>query len=95
MHDPKAEGRRWLGQAENNLAFARYALGGAFFHHVCFIAQQASEVADPVGMTTLTPGSARARRQQADHGSALNRVSRSGRSSCPGTRANSAAQRSR
>ena len=33
MHDPKAEGRRWLGQAENDLAFARHALDGAFFHH--------------------------------------------------------------
>ena len=45
MHDPKAEGRRWLGQAENDLAFARHALDGAFFHQVCFIAQQAAEKA--------------------------------------------------
>jgi HEPN domain-containing protein len=45
MHDPKAEGRRWLGQAENDLAFARHALDGAFFHQVCFIAQQAAQKA--------------------------------------------------
>ena len=45
MHDPRAEGRRWLGQAENDLAFARHALDGAFFHQVCFIAQQAAEKA--------------------------------------------------
>jgi len=25
MRDPKAEGRRWLRQAENDLAFARHA----------------------------------------------------------------------
>jgi HEPN domain-containing protein len=45
MHDPRAEGRRWLEQAENDLAFARHALAGDFFHQVCFIAQQAAEKA--------------------------------------------------
>jgi HEPN domain-containing protein len=45
MRDPKAEGRRWLRQAENDLAFARHALDGAFFHQVCFVAQQAGEKA--------------------------------------------------
>lgn len=45
MHDPRAEGRRWLEQAENDLAFARHALAGEFFHQVCFIAQQAAEKA--------------------------------------------------
>jgi HEPN domain-containing protein len=45
MHDPKAEGRRWLDQAENDLAFARHAHQGEFFHQVCFIAHQCAEKA--------------------------------------------------
>jgi len=45
MRDPKAEGRRWLDQAENDLTFARYALQGEFFHQVCFVAQQCAEKA--------------------------------------------------
>lgn len=45
MHDPKVEGRRWLDQAENDLAFARHALGGRFYHQVCFISQQCVEKA--------------------------------------------------
>lgn len=45
MHDPKAEGRRWLDQAENDLAFARHALQGEFYHQVCFAAQQCVEKA--------------------------------------------------
>lgn len=45
MRDPKAEGRRWLDQAENDLAFARHALEGEFHHQVCFIAQQCVEKA--------------------------------------------------
>jgi len=45
MHDPRAEARRWLGQAENDLAFARHAIDGAFFHQACFVAQQAAEKA--------------------------------------------------
>ncbi|MBD3336960.1 MAG: HEPN domain-containing protein [Candidatus Eisenbacteria bacterium] len=40
MHDPIDEGRRWLDQAENDLAFARHALKGDFYHQVCFVAQQ-------------------------------------------------------
>lgn len=55
MHDPKAEGRRWLGQAENDLAFARHALGGAFFHQVCFIARS-----QPAPDASRAPGEARA-----------------------------------
>lgn len=45
MHDPAAEGRRWLAQADNDLAFARYALDGGFFHQACFVAQQCAEKA--------------------------------------------------
>lgn len=45
MHDAKAEGRRWLSQAENDLLFARHALDGGFFHQVCFVAQQCAEKA--------------------------------------------------
>ena len=43
MNDPAAEGRRWLAQADNDLAFARYALVGDFFHQACFVAQQCAE----------------------------------------------------
>lgn len=45
MHDPRAEADRWLDQARNDLAFARYALEGSFFHQACFNAQQAAEKA--------------------------------------------------
>jgi HEPN domain-containing protein len=45
VHAPRAEGRRWLEQAENDLAFARHALAGDFFHQVCFVAQEAAEKA--------------------------------------------------
>jgi HEPN domain-containing protein len=45
MHDPGAEARRWLDQAENDLAFAEHALRGKFFHQVCFTAQQCAEKA--------------------------------------------------
>jgi HEPN domain-containing protein len=45
MHDPRAEGRRWLDQAENDLAFARHAHQGEFFHQVCFVAHQCAEKA--------------------------------------------------
>jgi HEPN domain-containing protein len=45
MHDPKAEGERWLDQAENDLAFARHAYTGEFFHQVCFVAHQCAEKA--------------------------------------------------
>lgn len=40
MNDPRAERRRWFDQAENDLAFARHALEGEFFHQVCFVAHQ-------------------------------------------------------
>jgi HEPN domain-containing protein len=45
MHDPRAEGKRWFDQAENDLAFARHALQGEFYHQVCFVAQQCVEKA--------------------------------------------------
>ena len=45
MRDPKVEGRRWFAQAEDDLAFARHALNGEFFHQVCFIAHQCAEKA--------------------------------------------------
>jgi HEPN domain-containing protein len=45
MRDPKAECARWLSQAESDLAFARYASDGRFFHQACFHAQQAAEKA--------------------------------------------------
>ena len=45
MRDPQAEGARWLEQADNDLAFARHALGGAFFHQACFVSQQCAEKA--------------------------------------------------
>ncbi|MEA3345056.1 MAG: HEPN domain-containing protein [Chloroflexota bacterium] len=43
--DPKAEGLRWLEQAEQDLADARYLLTGKRYHLVCFLAQQAAEKA--------------------------------------------------
>lgn len=45
MHDPMLEGKRWLDQAENDLAFARHSMEGQFYHQVCFIAQQCVEKA--------------------------------------------------
>jgi hypothetical protein len=41
--DPVIEAGRWLAQARDDLACARYALGGAFYAQACFVAQQASE----------------------------------------------------
>jgi HEPN domain-containing protein len=45
MNDPRKDALRWLDQAENDLAFARHAMAGDFFHQVCFIAQQSAEKA--------------------------------------------------
>lgn len=45
MHDARAEGRRWLEQAANDLEFARHAMRGRFFHQVCFTSQQCAEKA--------------------------------------------------
>ncbi len=43
--DPLTEAGRWLAQAQDDLAFAKYAAGGGFYAQACFIAQQASEKA--------------------------------------------------
>jgi HEPN domain-containing protein len=43
--DPGREGRRWLAQAENDLAFATLASRERFFAQACFNAQQAAEKA--------------------------------------------------
>lgn len=45
MRDPATEGARWLEQSENDLAFARHALDGAFHHQACFISQQCADKA--------------------------------------------------
>jgi len=45
MRDSRAEGERWLRQAENDLGFARLALRERFFAQACFFAQQVSEKA--------------------------------------------------
>lgn len=43
--DAGGEGRRWLAQAENDLAFAELASREAFFAYACFHGQQAAEKA--------------------------------------------------
>lgn len=43
--DPRAEGLRWLEQAEQDLADAQYLLTGKRYHLVCFLAQQSAEKA--------------------------------------------------
>lgn len=42
-NDPNSEGRRWLAQAENDLAFAELAAREQFFAQSCFNSQQAAE----------------------------------------------------
>lgn len=44
-NDPSSEGRRWLAQAENDLAFAELAAREQFFAQACFNGQQAAEKA--------------------------------------------------
>jgi HEPN domain-containing protein len=41
----QAEARRWLAQAQDDLAFARLGLREGFFAQVCFLSQQAGEKA--------------------------------------------------
>jgi HEPN domain-containing protein len=41
--EPRAEGRRWLVQAENDLRFAELASREGFFAQACFNSQQAAE----------------------------------------------------
>ena len=43
--DPRSEGRRWLAQAEHDLAFAELAMRERFFAYACFHGQQAAEKA--------------------------------------------------
>ncbi len=43
--DPKAEGARWLEQAEADRRGAQLLLDGASYHLACFIAQQVAEKA--------------------------------------------------
>jgi len=45
MRDERAEGERWLRQAENDLEFGRLALREGYFAQACFIAQQSAEKA--------------------------------------------------
>jgi HEPN domain-containing protein len=41
----RAEARRWLAQAQDDLAFARVGLREGFFAQVCFLSQQSGEKA--------------------------------------------------
>lgn len=41
----RVEARRWFGQAEDDLRFARLALKEQFFAQACFVSQQAAEKA--------------------------------------------------
>src|SRR5713101_9709423 len=43
--DARSEGRRWLAQAENDLAFATLASREGYFAQACFNSQQAAEKA--------------------------------------------------
>jgi len=45
MRDSRAEGERWLRQAEHDLAFGRLALKERYFAQACFVAQQSGEKA--------------------------------------------------
>lgn len=45
MKQPKAEARRWLAQAESDLAFAEVGVREGFFAQACFVCQQAGEKA--------------------------------------------------
>jgi len=45
MRDPKAEARRWLAAAREELVWARHAAAGGFHAPACFHAQQGAEKA--------------------------------------------------
>jgi HEPN domain-containing protein len=45
MNNPQEEARRWLAQAQNDLAFARVGLSEGYPAQTCFMAQQAAEKA--------------------------------------------------
>ena len=43
--NPRVEARRWLSQAQSDLAFAQHGLDGRFYAHTCFMSQEAGEKA--------------------------------------------------
>jgi HEPN domain-containing protein len=43
MRDPRAEARRWLDAAREDLAYARHAAAGGHHAPACFFAQQCAE----------------------------------------------------
>jgi HEPN domain-containing protein len=43
--DPRAEGLRWVRQAEHDLSDAEYSLTGSRYNLACFLCQQAAEKA--------------------------------------------------
>ena len=43
MSDPREEACRWLGQANNDLSFARVGLREGYYAKSCFLAQQAAQ----------------------------------------------------
>jgi HEPN domain-containing protein len=43
--EPRSEADRWMGQAENDLAFAELAAREGFFAQACFNSQQAADKA--------------------------------------------------
>jgi HEPN domain-containing protein len=45
MKQPRVEARRWLAQAESDLAFAELGLREGFFAQTCFVCHQAGEKA--------------------------------------------------
>lgn len=45
MKDSRAEGNRWLNQAENDLGYAELGLSGGYFAQVCFQCLQVCEKA--------------------------------------------------
>jgi HEPN domain-containing protein len=45
MHDARAEAKRWLEAAREDLAYARHASSGGYHAPACFFAQQAAEKA--------------------------------------------------
>ena len=59
--DPRAEGPRWLRQAEHDQSDAEYALAGSRYSLVCFLSQQAGEKALSMRATPTEPWGSSAR----------------------------------
>lgn len=55
--DPKAEGLRWLRQAQHDLSDAEYSLAGRRYSLACFLSQQAAEKALKAYLSTRYPNS--------------------------------------